>query len=284
MNKKPLILYNKILFETKSNKMRLQFYQNLGKLFYAIAGIDRNVREEELEKLKDIVKREWMNSNPYKDVSETHIEAAIIDTFKWLQTDNEYNAEACYNSFLIYLKENIELFTADINQLIIKTARAIAYSFSGINKNELILLTKLELELRKTNTMSYYFTTTTTGTFESVESKVTELLKKEGFGLITQIDIKQTLKDKLQVDFKKYKILGACNPSFAHKALQVENKIGTMLPCNVIVQEISPNTIEVSAINPVVSMQAVKNNQLEDIAESVGSKLENVINSINREK
>lgn len=264
--------------------MKLQFYQNLGKLFFAIAAIDRNVREEELEKLKDIVIKDWMSFNHYKDVSETDIKAAIIDTFKWLHSDNEYDAHMCYNSFLIFKKENNELFTLEINKLIIKTARAIASSFSGINKNELILLTKLELELRKTNTMNYYFTTVIKGNFESVEAKVTELLKNEGFGIITQIDIKQTLKDKLQVDFQKYKILGACNPSFAHKALQVENKIGTMLPCNVIVQEISPNTVEVSAINPFVSMQAVKNNELKTIAESVGSKLENVINIIGSEE
>ena len=268
----------------KTDNMMLQFYQNLGKLFYAIAAIDRKVREEELNKLKEIVRKEWMIFNSYNNLSDAHIESAIIDTFKWLQSDNEYDAQTCYNSFLIFYKENVKLFTADINRLILKTARAIAYSFSGINKNELILLSKLELELKKANTMNYYFTTKTKGSFESVEAKVTELLKHEGFGLITQIDIKQTLMDKLQVDFKKYKILGACNPSFAHKALQVEDKIGTMLPCNVIVQEISPNIIEVSAINPLVSMKAVKNEQLKDIAETVGSKLENVINSINSEK
>ncbi len=264
--------------------MKLQFYQNLGKLFYAIAAIDRNVREEELMKLKDIVSKEWMTSNPLENVSDTNIEAAIIDTFKWLQSDNEYDAETCYNSFLTFKKEHEHLFTGNINRLIIKTARVIAASFAGINKNELILLTKLELELKKSRTMNYYFTTKTKGSFESIEIKVTDLLKKEGFGVITQIDLKQTLKDKLQVEFKKYKILGACNPSFAHKALQVENKIGTMLPCNVILQEIAPNTIEVSAINPLVSMQAVKNDQLKDIAVIVASKLENVINNINIEK
>jgi len=264
--------------------MILQFYQNLGKLFYAIAAIDRNVREEELERLKKIVKKEWLTSNPLEDVDHSNIEAAIINTFKWLRSDNEYDAQTCYNSFLVFKKEHEDIFTADINQLIIKTARAIASSFSGINKNELILLAKLELELKKTMTMNYYFTTIVKGTFESIEARLMDLLKQEGFGLITQIDMKKTLKDKLQVDFKNYKILGACNPSFAYKALQVENKIGTMLPCNVIIQEISPNTVEVSAINPLVSMQAVKNNQLRDIAESVGSKLENVINNISSEE
>ncbi len=132
--------------------------------------------------------------------------------------------------------------------------------------------------------MNYYFTNTATGSFQTIEAKVIALLKDEGFGILTQIDIQQTLKDKLNVDFKKYKILGACNPSFAYKALLVENKIGTMLPCNVIVQETSLNTIEVSAINPMISMQAVKNEQLNEVAKVVSSKLENVIKNINNEK
>ncbi|GAA4940960.1 DUF302 domain-containing protein [Algibacter agarivorans] len=132
--------------------------------------------------------------------------------------------------------------------------------------------------------MNYYFTTITKGSFETVEAKVIDLLKDEGFGVLTEINIQQTLKDKLDIDFKKYKILGACNPPFAYKALQVENKIGTMLPCNVIVQETSQNTIEVSAINPMVSMQAVKNEQLSDVAEVVSTKLKNVIKNINNEK
>ena len=132
--------------------------------------------------------------------------------------------------------------------------------------------------------MSSSFTTITKGSFEPVAAQVINLLKDEGFGVLTEINIQQTLKDKLDIDFKKYKILGACNPPFAYKALQVENKIGTMLPCNVIVQETSPNTIEVSAINPMVSMQAVKNEQLSDVAEVVSTKLENVIKNINNEK
>lgn len=132
--------------------------------------------------------------------------------------------------------------------------------------------------------MNYYFTTLVNGNFDAIEAKILTLLKDEGFGLITQIDMQQTLKNKLDVDFKKYKILGACNPMFAYKALQVENKIGTMLPCNFIIQEIAPNTIEVSAINPMVSMQAVKNDQLKDIAGNVSEKLENVINNIKNEE
>jgi len=132
--------------------------------------------------------------------------------------------------------------------------------------------------------MNYYFTTITKGSFETIEEKVIALLKDEGFGILTEINMQQTLKNKLNIDFKKYKILGACNPPFAYKALQVENKIGTMLPCNIIVQENALNTIEVSAINPMVSMQAVKNEQLSEVAKVVSTKLKNVIKNINNEK
>jgi uncharacterized protein (DUF302 family) len=109
-------------------------------------------------------------------------------------------------------------------------------------------------------------------------------LQNEGFGILTQIDIKKTLKNKLDVDFKKYTILGACNPPFAYQALQVEDKIGTMLPCNIIVQELEKNKIEVAAINPMISMKAVKNAQLENIASQVSGKLKNVIINIENEK
>lgn len=132
--------------------------------------------------------------------------------------------------------------------------------------------------------MKYYYNTIVTGDFEAIEANVVELLKKEGFGVLTQIDMQQTLKKKLNVDFKKYKILGACNPSFAYKALQSEDKIGVMLPCNIIIQELSPSNIEVSAINPLVSMQAVSNLALDTVAQEVSLKLENVINSLNNEK
>ena len=131
---------------------------------------------------------------------------------------------------------------------------------------------------------AYYYSTIVTGNFENVIEKVTQLLQKEGFGILTQIDIQQTLKKKLNVDFNKYKILGACNPPFAYKALQAESKIGTMLPCNIIVQELDKDRIEVAAVNPLLSMQAVKNAQLESIAQEVSDKLENVINSIKSEK
>ena len=132
--------------------------------------------------------------------------------------------------------------------------------------------------------MNYYFTTIIKGNLEDVEAKVIALLKNEGFGILSQIDMQQTLKEKLNVTFKKYKILGACNPPFALKALQVENKIGMMLPCNIIIQELVENNIEVSAINPSVSMQAVKNEQLNGVASEVSAKLKNVIENINNEK
>lgn len=99
--------------------------------------------------------------------------------------------------------------------------------------------------------MSYYFSKTLRMPFDQAVEKVTEELKKEGFGILTDIDVKKTLKKKLNLDFQKYKILGACNPPFAHKALQAENKIGLMLPCNVVVQETSDHEIEVAAIDPI---------------------------------
>jgi len=130
--------------------------------------------------------------------------------------------------------------------------------------------------------MSYYFNKTVTGkSFDQTIEDVTAELKKEGFGVLTEIDVKETLKKKLDVDFKKYKILGACNPSFAHEALQNEDKIGVMLPCNVIVEEHENGEIEVSAVNPVASMTAVENDKLGEIAGEVRDRLEKVINNLN---
>ena len=128
--------------------------------------------------------------------------------------------------------------------------------------------------------MSYYITTTFDGSFDEAIRKVTEELKEEGFGVLTEIDVKETLKKKLDVDFKKYKILGACNPNFAHKALTVEDKIGTMLPCNVIVEQNDDGSVEVSAVNPLSSMQAVENKDLSTIAAEVRDRLTKVINNI----
>lgn len=128
--------------------------------------------------------------------------------------------------------------------------------------------------------MKYYFNKTVSGTFEEVIDKVTNRLKEEGFGILTEIDVTQTLKKKLDVDFKKYRILGACNPPFAHKALLAEDKIGTMLPCNVIVQEVEEGVIEVAAVNPMASMQAVENKKLSDVAIEITAMLENIINKL----
>ena len=125
--------------------------------------------------------------------------------------------------------------------------------------------------------MKYYFNKTIEGSFEEVCQRVKERLKKEGFGILTEIDVQETLKKKLDVDFRKYKILGACNPSFAYQALQTEDTIGIMRPCNVIVQEIDEDEIEVAAVDPIASMQAVQNPNLEGIALQVQEKLKKVI-------
>lgn len=125
--------------------------------------------------------------------------------------------------------------------------------------------------------MSYYFSRKINESFDKALERVISSLKREGFGILTEIDVKETLKKKLEVDFQKYKILGACNPSFAYKALKVENKIGTMLPCNVIVQEISEGEIEVAAVDPVASMRAIENPDLLNIAKQVQEKLKKVI-------
>ena len=125
--------------------------------------------------------------------------------------------------------------------------------------------------------MSYYFSKTLDMSFDEAIVKVTAELKKEGFGILTEIDIKETLKKKLDVDFRKYRILGACNPPFAYQALQAEDKIGTMLPCNVIVQETSGGQVEVSAVDPVASMQAVDNLELGEVANQIQAKLQKVI-------
>ncbi|QAA80504.1 DUF302 domain-containing protein [Aequorivita sp. H23M31] len=129
--------------------------------------------------------------------------------------------------------------------------------------------------------MSYYINTTLENTtFQKAREKTISALKKEGFGVLTEIDIKATLKKKLDADFYNYTILGACNPGLAYQALQAENKIGTMLPCNVIVQEREQGTIEISAVDPAASMMAVDNESLAGIATDVREKLTKVIKSI----
>lgn len=128
--------------------------------------------------------------------------------------------------------------------------------------------------------MKYYFEKTLNTDFETAVSKTVEALKKEGFGVLSEIDIHEKLKEKLGVDFRKYKILGACNPAYAYQALQKENKIGVMLPCNVIIQEEYDGTIEIAAVDPVASMSAIENPELRNIALEVQKKLKNVIDKL----
>ncbi|MFN3195770.1 MAG: DUF302 domain-containing protein [Chlorobiota bacterium] len=129
--------------------------------------------------------------------------------------------------------------------------------------------------------MNYTHSKTLSGNFEEIKDKVTAELKEEGFGVLTQIDITNTLKEKIDVDFKKYHILGACNPHFAHKALTEEEKIGVMLPCNVIIVEAGEGKYEVSAVSPMASMQAIENENLGSIAQEVENKLKSVIDRLN---
>ncbi len=128
--------------------------------------------------------------------------------------------------------------------------------------------------------MKYYFNKTIQGSFDDVVDRVVESLKQDGFGVLTDIDVKQTLHKKLGVEFRSYRILGACNPGFAYKALQAEDKIGTMLPCSVIVQETAPGEVEVAAIDPMASMQAVENQELGPVAHTVRQKLQAVIDRL----
>lgn len=128
--------------------------------------------------------------------------------------------------------------------------------------------------------MSYYFSKTLDKDFDTVINEVTEALKQEGFGILTEIDVSATLKKKIDVDFRKYRILGACNPPYAYKALSAEDKIGAMLPCNVIVQQLDDGKVEVAAIDPIASMVSVKNPALEEIATEIQGKLKKVINEL----
>lgn len=128
--------------------------------------------------------------------------------------------------------------------------------------------------------MSYHFSKTVNDDFDTAIEKVTGELKKEGFGVLTQIDVQDTLKKKLDMNFRKYKILGACNPHFAYEALLAEDNIGTMLPCNVIIQERKNGKVEVSAVDPVASMMAIKNDTLGGVAMQVREKLIRVIDNL----
>ncbi len=131
----------------------------------------------------------------------------------------------------------------------------------------------------KEDVMSYYFSKRVDGSFEEVVNKVKAELKKEGFGVLSDLNVKKTLKEKLGVDFGNYRILGACNPTFSHEAFSVEDKVGTMLPCNVIVQEWE-NDIEVAAVDPVASMMAIENPKVKEIAQKIQEKLKGVIDNV----
>ncbi len=128
--------------------------------------------------------------------------------------------------------------------------------------------------------MSYYFSKTIDSDFARAIDKVKDELKKEGFGVLTEIDVKDTFRKKLNVDFRKYHILGACNPSLALKALLTEEKVGVMLPCNVVVEELERNKIGVTAVDPVASMSSIHNQELGSIAADVREKLKRVIGNL----
>lgn len=128
--------------------------------------------------------------------------------------------------------------------------------------------------------MSYYFAKTLTAGFEEAVRRTLDALKQEGFGIITEIDVTETFKKKLGIEFRNYRILGACNPALAYEALQLENKVGTMLPCNVVVQDVGEDRAEVAAIDPVASMAAIDNPRLKQAAEKVRAKLRRTIESL----
>lgn len=128
--------------------------------------------------------------------------------------------------------------------------------------------------------MTYYFSRVIEGGFDAVVGRTREALKQEGFGVITEIDVQATLKTKIDVDFRPYLILGACNPAMAHEALQIEDKVGTMLPCNVVVQARPDGTIEVAAIDPVASMQSIGNPALSTKAAEVAARLRDALERI----
>ncbi|GHA81471.1 DUF302 domain-containing protein [Pontibacter akesuensis] len=128
--------------------------------------------------------------------------------------------------------------------------------------------------------MSYHISKKINGSFDNATAKVKEALQQEGFGVISEIDLKEKFKEKLQVDFRNYKILSACNPKLAHQAIQQEPNIGVMLPCNVLLQEHENGEVEVTAINPMETMAAVDNPNLSSLAEEVSQKLKTAINNL----
>lgn len=128
--------------------------------------------------------------------------------------------------------------------------------------------------------MSYYYNRIYNDSFENTEAKIIEALNERGFGISTTVDITNTFKEKLNKDFRKYKILGACNPENAYKALGVEERVGVMLPCNVVIQEQGENKTEVVAVDPIASMQAIKNDDLNPILETIRKRLREAVDAI----
>jgi uncharacterized protein (DUF302 family) len=129
--------------------------------------------------------------------------------------------------------------------------------------------------------MSYYFSKRVTSTFENAEAKIVDELKKNGFGILTEINVKETLKKKINVDFRRYKILGACNPYFAYEALKTDDKIGVLLPCSVIIQEVEdPTEIEVAVLNPLEAMKPVGKSEMLNFAEQVAEKLQAALSAL----
>ena len=133
---------------------------------------------------------------------------------------------------------------------------------------------------KKIDTMQYYFEKTTNYDFDQSVEKISEELKKEGFGILAEIDMQKTLKEKINVDFKKYKILEACNPPFAYKSLLAEDNIGIMLPCNIVVKEKGENIVTVSVVNPVSAMQGVNNPEMNKIASEIQAKLKTALSNV----
>jgi len=128
--------------------------------------------------------------------------------------------------------------------------------------------------------MNYYMSKILTDSFESAEEKIIQELKKEGFGIVTELDLQEKFRDKLNIDFRKYKILGACNPEYAYKALNIEDKVGVMLPCNVVIQELKSGKIEVAIVNPIASMSGIVNSKLIEFAGEIQQKLKSIIDHL----
>ncbi len=128
--------------------------------------------------------------------------------------------------------------------------------------------------------MNYYYARKIDGSFEDIIGKIKNGLKEEGFGVLSDVNVKELFKSKLDINFRQYRILGACNPVFSHKALLAEERVGTMLPCNIIVQETADGLIEVSAVDPVASMLAIDNDPLKVIAAQIGEKLVKVVDTL----